>query len=345
MGKNQLLLEYSSDKVTLDVSRAIVDRFKKFIYDDEIPNSEELINVGIFWFHQKKVGVAVTFYEGRKVLVDAEMRLHQVPNQPLAFKIIVRVMYRPMNIKADFNAIVTEVKEAIRHEIEHVAQVIKDPIYTPGSTHARIDWSSPAAIKAAQAGEKTKKNLYDYYMQDHEVEAFIKGLFKKAKTTRVDFEKLLHDWLDSRDLSKIQKWKLKHKYYKYAEKHGLFHGKPISKTYAQNNESSMNARVASFKEFQAINEKGGSGLKALVGKEAGEELSTGDAKRIGQKISKMSGKNRQKYIGIVNFMGASCKVFNTIWANYSPVDKNRKAKNEKKPFNKDVPEESMQTAG
>lgn len=342
MKNTQLILEYSSDKVTLDISRAIVKRFKQFIFDEEIPNSEELINIGLFYFHNKKVGVAVIFYEGTKVLADGVMHLHEEPNKPLAFKVIVKVMYRPMNIKSDFNAIVTEIKEAVRHEIEHVAQVIKDPIYTPGSTHARIEWSSPAAIKAAKSGEKTKKDLYDYYMQDHEVEAFTKGLFKKAKTTRVDFEKLLFDWLESRNLSTIQKWRMKHKYYKYAEKHGLFHGKPISKTYTQNNESLMNSRVVTFGEFQKLNE--GNGLKALVGKEAGEDLNVDDAKRIGSKISKMKGKMRQKYIGIVNFMGASCKVFNAIWANYKPVDKDRKTKNEAKPFNKDEDTSAMAMA-
>ena len=97
--------------------------------------------------------------------------------------------------------------------------------------------------------------------------------------------------------------------------------------------------VMSFKDFQTINEKGEAktgqgGLKALVGKGTGEDLNVVDAKRIGAKISKMSGKNRQKYIGIVNFMGASCKVFNTIWQNYKPVDKNRQTKNQNKEFSK-----------
>lgn len=94
----------------------------------------------------------------------------------------------------------------------------------------------------------------------------------------------------------------------------------------------MKPKFYSFAEFQALNENG---LKALVGKDDKEDLTPMDAKTIGRKISKMHGKDRQKYIGIVNFMGASCKIFNNIWASYKPVDKNRKAVNDKKDFKKE----------
>jgi len=91
----------------------------------------------------------------------------------------------------------------------------------------------------------------------------------------------------------------------------------------------MQIKVQSFEDFQKLNENG---LKKLVGKNDGEELTPSDAKTIGRKISKMHGKDRQKYIGIVNFMGASCKIFNAIWSNYRPVDKQRKAVNDRKEF-------------
>lgn len=96
----------------------------------------------------------------------------------------------------------------------------------------------------------------------------------------------------------------------------------------------MNHKVVSFGEF--VNEGKGV-LKTLVGKDQDEDLTTSDAKTIGKKISKMHGKDRQKFIGIVNFMGASCKIFNTIWANYKPVDKARKTQNDKKDFEKEMP--------
>ena len=46
----------------------------------------------------------------------------------------------------------------------------------------------------------------------------------------------------------------------------------------------------------------------------------------------MKGEDRKKYVGIVNFMGASCRIYNEIWANYKPVDPTRKKSNRGKEF-------------
>jgi hypothetical protein len=73
-------------------------------------------------------------------------------------------------------------------------------------------------------------------------------------------------------------------------------------------------------------------LKDLVGKTDDEELDLDDARAIGKKITKMKGEDRKKYIGIVNFMGASCRIYNEIWANYKPVDPTKKKSNTGKEF-------------
>ena len=71
----------------------------------------------------------------------------------------------------------------------------------------------------------------------------------------------------------------------------------------------------------------GNSIKDLVGKDEGDELDLDDARSIGRKISKMKGDDRKKYVGIVNFMGASCRIYNEIWANYKPVDPTTKKSN------------------
>ena len=73
-------------------------------------------------------------------------------------------------------------------------------------------------------------------------------------------------------------------------------------------------------------------LKDLVGKSDDEELDLDDARSIGKKISRMKGDDRKKYVGIVNFMGASCRIYNEIWANYKPVDPTKKKANRGKEF-------------
>lgn len=76
-------------------------------------------------------------------------------------------------------------------------------------------------------------------------------------------------------------------------------------------------------------------LKDLVGKSDEEELDLDDARSIGKKISKMKGEDRKKYVGIVNFMGASCRIYNEIWANYKTVDPDKKKANRGKEFRGD----------
>ena len=79
----------------------------------------------------------------------------------------------------------------------------------------------------------------------------------------------------------------------------------------------------------------GNSIKDLVGKDEGDELDLDDARSIGRKISKMKGDDRKKYVGIVNFMGASCRIYNEIWANYKPVDPTTKKSNRGKEFQGD----------
>ena len=76
----------------------------------------------------------------------------------------------------------------------------------------------------------------------------------------------------------------------------------------------MNKAIESFNKF-ALDEKKGD-LKKLVGKEDDEELTVNDAKKLGVKIANMDGEDKKKYVGIINFLGASCNIYNEIWKNY-----------------------------
>ena len=77
----------------------------------------------------------------------------------------------------------------------------------------------------------------------------------------------------------------------------------------------MKERAKSFKEFALLEKKGD--LKKLVGKDEDEELTTNDAKKLGSKIARMDGVEKRKYVGIINFLGASCSLYDAIWKNYT----------------------------
>jgi hypothetical protein len=73
--------------------------------------------------------------------------------------------------------------------------------------------------------------------------------------------------------------------------------------------------ITKFDQFALLEKKGD--LKKLVGKRPEEELTVNDAKKIGNKVARMEGEDKQKYVGIINFLGASCDIYNELWKNYT----------------------------
>jgi hypothetical protein len=69
-----------------------------------------------------------------------------------------------------------------------------------------------------------------------------------------------------------------------------------------------------FEQYALLEKKGD--LKKLVGKDEDEELTINDAKKIGVKVANMEGEDKKKYVGIINFLGASCNIYNELWKNY-----------------------------
>ena len=90
----------------------------------------------------------------------------------------------------------------------------------------------------------------------------------------------------------------------------------------------MNRAITNFNEFSLLEKKGD--LKKLVGKKSSEELSVNDAKRIGKKVANMDGEQKKKYVGIINFLGASCNIYNELWKNYTKTGDAKEAKEKKK---------------
>jgi hypothetical protein len=84
----------------------------------------------------------------------------------------------------------------------------------------------------------------------------------------------------------------------------------------------MNRAIERFHRHLLLEKKGD--LKKLVGKEDDEELTLNDAKRLGVKIANMDGEDKKKYVGIINFLGASCGIYNEIWKNYTRTRDSKK---------------------
>jgi hypothetical protein len=73
--------------------------------------------------------------------------------------------------------------------------------------------------------------------------------------------------------------------------------------------------ITKFSQFALLEKKGD--LKKLVGKRPEEELTVNDAKKIGNRVARMEGEQKQKFVGIINFLGASCDIYGELWKNYT----------------------------
>jgi len=94
----------------------------------------------------------------------------------------IQINYRPELFPEAYNELIPELKDAIRHELEHTAQYRFDKDAIPTDTDDQDDLSS-----------------FDYLTLDYEIPAFVQGIYKKAKTKKIPFTDALDDFLDERE--------------------------------------------------------------------------------------------------------------------------------------------------
>ena len=116
--------------------------------------------------------------------------------------IAIQINYNPDSFPKAYNELIPELKDAIRHELEHTAQ-------------GRFD----KGVKSDGTNQDDLP-LFDYLTLDYEIPAFVQGLYKKAKTKKITFTKALQDFLDERieELTPDEEAKVKKIYTDYAKK-------------------------------------------------------------------------------------------------------------------------------
>lgn len=112
----------------------------------------------------------------------------------------ITINYDPSIFPKTYNALNAEIKDSIRHELEHIGQFN----FPKGTKHRK----------------GTPNKGFDYYTLDFEIPAFVQGIYKKAKTQKISFSQALEDFLDERvdELSPQEKDKLRQTYLDFARK-------------------------------------------------------------------------------------------------------------------------------
>ena len=117
--------------------------------------------------------------------------------------IAIQINYNPDSFPTAYNELIPEIKDAVRHELEHVSQ-----------------YRNPNKEIKPGGVDQDDLPLYDYLTLDYEIPAFVQGLYKKAKTKKITLTKAIDDFLDERaeELSSDEEAKVKKIYTDWAKK-------------------------------------------------------------------------------------------------------------------------------
>jgi len=138
---------------------------------------------------------------GEEAEVNLDVKFYKRPKQDIAFSIAagfgpnrkgdndyleINVEYNPKQFPQAMAAFVTEIKETIEHEFEHVGQQNFEDMYIVSN---RYDEPLAYPEDAPQA-----PNHFLYLISNTEIPAYVKGLLKRAKVNKITFDQALEDY-------------------------------------------------------------------------------------------------------------------------------------------------------
>ena len=167
-GLRRKLYEGRYDQEGLIVSRFVINQFKenlgvKFEEDFEIGLLEDVeYNLELRFYPNETLGPP--FYRVDGASDDSALN--------------ITINYDPSIFPKAYNSLIAEIKDTIRHELEHIGQ-----------------FNFPKGTKYVKGDPKGFK----YYSASYEIPAFVQGIYKKAKTQKVPFSQALEDFLEDRE--------------------------------------------------------------------------------------------------------------------------------------------------
>ena len=164
-----LLLESKFDSHALDISREIVNAFKR---DKTFKQFYELNRAG----EKAEFTVTAKFFK----MPNLEYS-HSVTGGGDADELDVYIHYNPSSFPAAMNDLVAEIKETVVHELEHVGQQnFEDMFIVKGKKYS---------------------NYIEYLTSNIEVPAYVKGLIKRAKTKGITLDAAMDEWRKENNLN------------------------------------------------------------------------------------------------------------------------------------------------
>jgi hypothetical protein len=175
-----LIKEGRYDKVTTDVSREIVEAIKK---------GRKSMQTRIRLFERTFVDFSIYIHYDDEKFINVYGATYVNPKQIRKYyknKRVVLHVDLPMSPKLrmeSLSGLVPEIKNIVRHEIEHVLQ-------------AKFLDRERKNFFSQKRGYPKDIEYWEYLTEPYEVEAHVRGLFKKAKTVKQPLNDMLDDFFN-----------------------------------------------------------------------------------------------------------------------------------------------------
>lgn len=205
MMKN-LLLEGRYDKVTTELSRQIVQAIKQ---------GKKRLQTRITLFTRTNVGITVYFHYSDnhepQIYGTLYPQAKNIRKEYKGMKIVfhIDVPKDPQRRMRELLILIPEIKNIIRHEIEHITQI-------------KFKEKERTGFFSKQRRYPEDLEYWEYLTEPYETEAYVRGLYKKAKTLKQPLNVLLQNWwnyLESIQLDPDEIKAVKKAWTEYATKH------------------------------------------------------------------------------------------------------------------------------
>lgn len=163
----KILTESVVDRVVKDIHRFLVNQFKK----------------------QKNATEYFILYRGSEE-VEIKVSLNLEKNRRFNFpfsidassewdELDIEIEYRPQDFPKNMNDLVSELKETVEHEVEHILQAFFDDKHIPSQDYS---------------------NNFEYLTTDYEVAAYVKGLITRARHKKITLSQAMDEWFEENKL-------------------------------------------------------------------------------------------------------------------------------------------------
>lgn len=162
----KIIKERKSDELSLQISRLIINQFKKkedFVYD------------GLYFERGDEYAsfdLKVSFIENKNLeepfSVHAEADMQEME---------IEITYNPKSFPKNMNDLVAEVKETIEHELEHIEQQNFEDM-------------------SVSDDEYHEDNNLKYLTSNTEIPAYVRGLIKRSRTKKISLEDAMEEWFN-----------------------------------------------------------------------------------------------------------------------------------------------------